>query len=54
MIDRRFWLLIAMGAVVYVFVAYLIQTQRAPFSFSEIFEFLAEHFRSFYFSIIGE
>ena len=54
MIDRRFWYLIALGAVVYIFVVYLIQTQRAPFSFTEIFEFLAQHFMALYTSIFGE
>lgn len=53
MLDRRYWSLIALGAVVYVFVAYLIITQRAPFSFTDIFEFLAQQFTSIYSSLFG-
>ena len=53
MLDRRYWSLILLGAVVYIFVAYLIITQRAPFSFTEIYEFLARQFISLYSSIFG-
>ena len=53
MIDRRYWSLIALGVVVYAFVTYLILTQRAPFSFTDIFEFLAQQFTSIYAAIFG-
>jgi hypothetical protein len=46
--DRRFWYIVALTAGVYAFVAYLLVTQRAPFSFTEIFDVLNQQFTSLY------
>ena len=48
MLDRRFLFIVALGVGVYVFVAYLLVSQRAPFSFAEIIDFLTQQYASLY------
>ncbi len=46
--DRRLLFIIVLGAGAYILVAQLIVSQRAPFSFTEIFDFLKQQYTSLY------